>query len=327
MDSLTRVSKSYLDFKKKYQGRITGVPTIDDVVDVYLKNKDFVDFSNHEEGGYAFLVDMEKDYNPPMGGWYDGIYYFDEEELAKNFPKGYITMPPVDNNNFILFESEESRKYSYYQDQCKLWLNVKLENCYDIALELANFMDKNHEIMSIDGSEAKTCYKISTCLKRNDAVTVYTNYNEIDSIIDFLNNLKQRRPKLFETDRKANPLISKIDDFISYADITHFMSCPSLVAENLQYVDKFKSEIEKYPITEQHAFVKCLILKRILKRTDWGFYQNDCTLNTDNFCSTRLNDVPYSILSSQEGEAQREKLANEVEELQKEFLKSNEIEL
>ena len=315
----SRVSNYYLNFKKKYADRISDVPSIDDVTDFYLKNKDKVNFADLENQGYPFIVDLENAKKPPIGNYYDGYYYIDFETIEKQFPKGYITIPENDNRNFILFERKERTPY-FYPDQCKLWINTKLENCFNIAILLANFINENHSVMSADGEEAKTCYKISTRYKRNDTITIYTNYMEIDSLINFLSELKKQQPKLFKTDRKTNPLVPKIDGFISYADVTHSTSGPGLIAEVFQDISSYhKKEIDALPKDQQHAFVKSLILKRILSKSNYGFYHNDSMLNTENFCSVRLNDIPFGKITYEEGEKHRNMLKKELDKLETEL--------
>ena len=321
-----RISKYYLSFKEKYKDRITDVPSIDDVASFYLKNKDNVNFLDVENGVYTFLTDLEKDSHPPIGEMCDdGYYYVDRDELLRDFPRGYITIPEIENRNFILFERKKEVP-SFYPDQCKLWINTNLENCFGLAVELASFINKYHSVMSKDGEEAKTCYKISTLYKRNDTITIYTNYMEIDSIISFLTVLKQKQPQLFESDRRPNPLIPKIDGFLSYADVTHSFSAPGLIAEMCQHVARYGEQIESIQQEKQHDFVKGLIIDRILQRTDYSFYPNDSLLDTSNFCSTRLNDVPYSKITIEEGEAQHQILKNELLDIRAKVFEANSTE-
>ena len=54
--------------------------------------------------------------------------------------------------------------------------------------------------------------------KRNDAVVLYTKYDNIASLCDMIKKIKKQNPTLFEGCKVTNPMLAKINEYIGYGE-------------------------------------------------------------------------------------------------------------
>ncbi len=93
--------------------------------------------------------------------------------------------------------------------QTRLYLNIKTKNIISLANKLIDSALKNNTPL---------LFKFALKEGRNDNFVLYTNYEDIYSLIDLIEKTKLENPKLFVGCKVKNPLMGVIKDYIGYGD-------------------------------------------------------------------------------------------------------------
>lgn len=276
--------------------KIANIQTADTVAKFYCKNMDIVDFSD-VDNIYTVIIDGR---------------VINKEEKVLSTVKMLVDGSLKANNSSANYEVSErsnfvdisapmptkNRKYS----ECKLWLNVKHEYypifVQEIMNHLANTSDTN-----------PTSFKICTTADRNDYISIYTDYANAGPLISFLKDLKQKHPNLFEPRVKDNPLIAKVDDVVSYADVGHDVSYPKTIATLLSRINLRKGEVLKTHPDLRELKTKKVLLEEMIKDAKELITSPDAN-KTYLICASNLTSIrssqgiPYKELAV--GEIEKE---------------------
>lgn len=282
----TLLAKPYLDFIERFKDKITNIPTIDDIVDFYLQNKEKIDFSD-QYAVYDFLSSI-KELEPEDPNFID--IFKTCTDLNKKISQENVTrIKALQREYFIRFKHSRNEEWSdneLFDYKLKLWVNTKIENVQELAIELAKFLD----LQDKEKDECGTSFKISANLRRNDTVTIYTNYKLAEGVINFLTDLREKKPHLFTTESKPNPFVMKINDFISYADIGHNKSFPMEISNIYRYVEHHKSaNFEDMCEKQRKIEVKSIILEHMIYQLQ-NSKDDDALINPKNMASCRTPD-------------------------------------
>ncbi|MCQ2564883.1 MAG: hypothetical protein MJ152_03420 [Clostridia bacterium] len=246
----------YNKFINKYKNRITDIPSLDAVAKYYFVNKQDYDFANWHEG-YVSMTNLEEDKN----------FEYPCGDIYENLPRKDVIFTDYTNKHFVQFNNRNTRRMPV-EEQCKLWVNTSLENVGEVALLLAKFIDESDKTKHGKSKNLMTFFKTTYTTRRNDAITIYTNYKEADRIVEFLVEL--------------NPLVMKIDEFISYADLPHSESFPETISAYMEYVAMNK-EIKNLTQRQQINYIKSLIIDLLVKQLKKGKCQDNLCINLKNF--------------------------------------------
>ena len=111
--------------------------------------------------------------------------------------------------HFYINELSLERKKLDKQVETRLYLNIKPKNIVQLANKLIdNALKLNSPLL----------FKVALKNGRNDNVVLYTNYEDIYSLINLIELTKQKNPDLFDGCNVENPFMAKIKGYIGYGD-------------------------------------------------------------------------------------------------------------
>ena len=252
--------------------KITNIPTIDDFVNFFVENMGNIDFSD-EEKVYTYLSDV-KHVNS------------DENILYKNL---ITPMTPLHkeiwrldckfSSPWFLVKSENHINRPIYET-AKFWLNVKFENQEALVIKFSQFLQEHPTYY--------THFKFSIDYDRNDAIAIYSCYDEAQEVVDFFTKLKQEKPELFTTNSRSNPFIMRVNDVLSFGDMGAPHSYPEKAAKLFSYIQKNLAS-PNLSGQELKNSVKILILTYMKTHIIEGGRLNiDGFVDIDNMCSSHI---------------------------------------
>ena len=287
--------------------KITNVQSVDTVAKYFCENIDSVDFSD-PNNVYAALIDN---------------VFIKKEETALENVKMLVEGSLKANNSSANYEVSErssfvdisspiqtrNKKYS----ECKLWLNVKHEYYPIFTQEIMNYLAQTSDTDPTD-------FKICTTADRNDYISIYTDYANAGSIIDMLKTLKVKNPNLFEPRVKDNPLIAKVDDVVSYADVGHCVSYPATIAKILNRINLRRGEILRVPAELRVLKTKKTLLEIMMEDAN-ELRSSPEAGKTYLICPTNLSSIrssqgiPYKDLTEKEIEKEIQIIQSQIEQI------------
>ncbi len=303
MSMLTKML-NYNRFINKYKSRISDIPSLDAVAKQYVVNRKDFNFYD-DKVAYAFMTSLAE---VP-----DETFEFPSATIRKTLPKDGAIYTDYSNHSFVQFNNKHKVR-TPNEEQCKLWVNTSLGHVGEVALLLAEFINKSYEKSTTKNKNLTTFFKTTYNKQRNDTITIYTTYKEADAIVSFLVKLKQEHEELFDAEVLANPLVMKIDEFISYADVAHCVSFPLSIADMFVYVNEHKG-FDELSTGEQIAYAKSLMIDYMLHMLKTGRCNDDLLVNIKNLGIRRINGKNASQLTKKEILVLSKELSEEKEKI------------
>ncbi|MGN0961098.1 MAG: hypothetical protein ACI4PF_02725 [Christensenellales bacterium] len=158
-------------------------------------------------------------------------------ELVKNgrykdvLPVFFQYINKLEDRYFICVKTDElyNRKFDNFKYEVRLYINLPCEKLLEFAKE---FLDKAYT------EEFPALLKILNNDYRCDTVTIYTDYEYAQKVIDVINEIKVETKSIFEVVGPVSKLLGNIDDYIGFGEqlennATYFSSrCQALSSIN-----------------------------------------------------------------------------------------------
>ena len=132
-------------------------------------------------------------------------------EYDNVLPVSFQYISHLDDKYFIVIKTDKlyNRDFGKLEYNARLYLNIKCEHLLAFAKE---FVDKSYS------NEFPAILKILNNDYRNDTITIYTDYNFAQSIVDTIHEIKSENPSIFEDIGEVSSLLGKIDEFIGFGE-------------------------------------------------------------------------------------------------------------
>ena len=264
---------AYQEFIQKHS--ITNIPTVDDLANYYVDNYDIVKNLRMVEI-YQQLVDIKS--IPINEEFMNKARYFFTPVVSTYLDRSFINI--VDSNSSILRTPKKDEK----ENGCKLWINTDANNLPTWFDLFVNYFKNCNNPEIIKNTSVKFSYKH----QRNDIITIYGDYRYIDDLIKYLKSIKENQPEMFASESKKNPLISTLDDMVSFADLSN-ASYPKIIASLMAMLNSYNIPVNSMSRTEFIETVKSLILNIFATTVEYpNFKESFTTLhNPNNIASVR----------------------------------------
>ena len=274
---------------------ITNIQSADTIADFFYNNMDSMDFSspNTIYGNLISAQGIVKD-----EGMLNNVQSIVQGALnacGNNMP--YVV---TERENLIDISSPNRVKDCIYSS-CKLWLNVKYENYPFLAQQIMMYIARPDSVNSADPTQFRIC----STAERNDIISINTDYAHAGKLIKVLKQLKKVYPNLFYSNVASNPLISTIDDVVSYADVQYNMSYPKSIANLLARINNRRDEILATKPKLMKLKIKKILLEIMIEdamelKTNQNF-NKAYLINPANMSSVRSSKgIPCQDLTAQE---------------------------
>lgn len=116
---------------------------------------------------------------------------------------------------------------------CRLYLNIKPE--FRARLSSALVEEASNNGVRFYG-------KMWTGESRNDGFVVYTNYAQIESVVQLIEDVKSKEPYLFDGADKGNPLLAKVNDYVRFGEEPTYKHA-SFNGKRASALDEFYNDI------------------------------------------------------------------------------------
>lgn len=156
----------------------------------YVKDLDMLDFFR---GNGAFRNEFST--NAPI--YMQGMFGFFDKESNKFVPNGGFM------HCYSVGRGSDDVKM-------RLYLNIKGENIVALASLLYGTFLRDTDI--------PYCFKFVPISDRNDTLVMYTSYENAQTCIDVINEVRKNRPELFDGAENISPLLGKIDGYIGFGE-------------------------------------------------------------------------------------------------------------
>ena len=141
-------------------------------------------------------------------------------ELVKNgeyrdvLPMFFQYINKLDEKFFICVRTDElyNRNFAGFKYEVRLYINLPHDKLLYFAKE---FVDKAYI------EEFPALLKILNNDYRCDTVTIYTDYEYVEKVIDVINAIKYESKSIFEKVGKVNSLLGNVDDVIGFGEQLH----------------------------------------------------------------------------------------------------------
>ncbi len=148
-----------------------------------------------------------------------GFYNFFSSAFDKEIGVKEIT--PVLMQNFIWEHNQGSGGFMHVQTNrinmheqktdvtIRLYLNLDINNIFPFSKQLLEIcLEKNINLYTKMGSNDS----------RNENIVIYTNYQEAGKIIEVIDSIRDKNPRLFKGAENINPVMGKINNYIGFGE-------------------------------------------------------------------------------------------------------------
>lgn len=184
-------------------------------------------------------------------------------EDACRFQGNYFLV--VDTNHFSVTREKKAR-YCY---DTKLYLNIKLENRVTLAKRMIEKALKK---------DIPFVFKFALYDQRTDNVVIYTDFENVATTADLIDEIKKENPHLFEGCEVKNPLLATYRGYIGFGEEAYYGSYNSVRSDILKmtYLELLKQyRKDETSLTDEN--IKNIFKKNCLhERVDFNcFYRNE----------------------------------------------------
>lgn len=179
--------------------------------------------------------------------------------------------PPITNGGEVTTDFIHCMPFEQPKDiACRLYLNIKPEHICVLSEKLIK--------MCFD-KRIRLYFKYWTKDNRNDTFLIYTNYEQIQDMINILKQIKKENPKIFEGCENINPLLTNIENFIGFGEEPKYKKS-SFNDERASAIDEFSKDVVEKEIVKER--------KRIANYTDTISTSQGHSLSLENYLIYRL---------------------------------------
>ena len=133
-------------------------------------------------------------------------------EYAETLPISFQYINRLEDKYFICVKTDVlyNRHYKNSGRECRLYINLKCSSLLEFAKE---FLDRAYTV------EFPAVLKILNNDERFDTVTIYTDYEYVQTIIDMINLMRKECSSIFkDAIGELSPMLGVVDDYIGFGE-------------------------------------------------------------------------------------------------------------